>query len=608
MRTPPDPTKFAGQWDRGETFAKPHREKRAEVLREMVGRHFDPSDSTQRPINVVRNTVELLVPQIVDDTPKVRVTTRRVRHRAEADLLAVSLEHLADEIELAETLEEAIVDALLSPMGVVFTGLKAGGDILDVEGASFDNGQPFAVVVDYDDYCCDPTARHPRQVGWEGHRFTVAREAAVEGRVYGKDPEEYQPGEEPYASVATRDEAAEIIGGLGVRRSGDEGRDQGGVEDLPGERKPEDFEFEEKIELLHIAFYAHDCTYIGVIPADKGSREKWLRWEKHDGPEKGPYHKLWFQHVPKSPIPLAPVTGWLDLHEAIRKVVNKTVKQMLKQKRVFPYTRGTGQDDSRTIKQASDGEFVPVDDSKNVGQFDIGGVAGENYEALGFLNEAANRETGNTQLLAGLDASDTATESQNKQANMNARIRRFVNRTTRFAQRIMRTLGWYIHTDPLFQHPVARRIPGGEWVQLVYDAAAREADFFDLTFTIERYSMGGNMDPAVRARRVVEYLGVLGNLMPLIMAGVVSQQGVLRVGREEFGIDSIDDLIPDPALQAATEGVYAGAGPPALGQMPGQPPGQPQHPGGAPAPGRNGTASGLSIHQRQSAVAPRAPY
>ncbi|MFP3386102.1 hypothetical protein, partial [Tritonibacter sp. SIMBA_163] len=105
----------------------------------------------------------------------VSVTSNFLAYRPYAEILGLATNHLANEIQLRDTLRMAITDAIFT-CGWIKTGISTRGETLDIDGVGHDVGQPYADRVDPDDMTVDPWARRLEEAIFVGNRYRIAKE------------------------------------------------------------------------------------------------------------------------------------------------------------------------------------------------------------------------------------------------------------------------------------------------------------------------------------------------------------------------------------------------------------------------------------------------
>jgi hypothetical protein len=151
------------------------RRARLAMMAQTVGRFYraerQAGDGKAAPINLMYQAVSTLIPNLVFNDPKVKITTPILAYRDYAELLSMAVDYTTEKINFRDTLRKVIFDAIFMA-GFVKTGIAAGDD-LHHDGGDTSLGRPFAERVDPDDMILDPMARDWDEQAFIGNRFRV---------------------------------------------------------------------------------------------------------------------------------------------------------------------------------------------------------------------------------------------------------------------------------------------------------------------------------------------------------------------------------------------------------------------------------------------------
>jgi hypothetical protein len=154
------------------------RRARAAFMAQMVGRFYrrDKGDGADKasPINLIYQAATTLIPNLVFNDPRAKVTTDLLAYKDYAELLGLAVDQTVRKLKLRDTLRAAIMDAIFMA-GFVKTGLAVGDDVLMFEGSQVPIGRPFAERVDPDDMVLDPMARSWDEQAFVGNRYGWTR-------------------------------------------------------------------------------------------------------------------------------------------------------------------------------------------------------------------------------------------------------------------------------------------------------------------------------------------------------------------------------------------------------------------------------------------------
>lgn len=577
---------------------KPFRDRRKDNFKMYAGPYYgDESADSPADKNGGRSIVNLIA-QTVDNyhavLAPVSVTNQFQAKQGmlvgEAMKLSKAVDNIyQDESVCQEVGDPCIFDALAGGMGIAVVGLKAGSDILDVDGANYDNGKPFVEYIDPDDYIVDSSARRWSERLFEGHRYRVPIQ-------YLKDNNLYPP------DVIARMSA--VGDGAAGPRTGDR------VEEITKESRHEKDALLKQVELIDLILYLDDQAVDVTITAKAlegggdDADEEPLSVRPYQGPPRGRYVRLAPLIIPSNIQPQALATVVADQHIVADRLAAKMARQMLRNKKVLAYSRAVSED-AIAVTSAGDGDSIAVDDVTQMKEMEFGGVITDFYGAIEFLFNVFNHQSGQVQQLGGSgesNSSGTATEASILQGNLQTRLSRFKEQVERFFEEISAKLAWYIVTDPMIQTPVNIRMQGGASIDLEYSAETRRGDFLDFNYNV-RVSRAKKMSPEVRTQRIIELLtNVVPVVVQLALQGVVKFTETMAVILDSMDMTDLEACFNDPMMAMQTAAMMAptlqgaGKGQPAP-QQPGQAQGQPSPAG----PGRPGQPPGSAQPARTAA-------
>lgn len=512
------------------------RRARYKMLAQYVGPFYaknkggagDSEEKKASPINLMYNAVTTMVPNLVYNNPKCKITSQILPFRQYGENLGLAVNHLGKRIDLKMTLRKVITDALFCA-GFVKTGLGDGGSTVVIDGVTHVVGQPFADRVDPDDMVIDPGARDWDEMAFVGNRFRLRRDDAMEGGLY--DPDKLKQLSSRYQlNSGFKTEASALQGDGGLTMQSYQ-------------------EIADYVDLVEIYLPAEQL--IVTLPYGPGhSDSDILRVVEYEGPDKGPYHMLGFAYVPDNVLPVPPASIWYYLHILSNRIARKIGRQAERMKRLLAF-EGQAEEDAQELMDADDGETVRVDHIDAVKEINLGGTTDDAYKYQAWVEEQFSKQAGNIDQLAGNSAdAPTATQSQMLAANQQIRLADQQNIVYDFTADVMGDLAYFIHTDPLIELPLARRVNGVDQ-QVTYSPEMRDGDFFDYFLTIIPYSMA-RQDPNVRLKRIMDFIAT--NIPALAMAfqqlgPMFNLEGAVNLVLREMGIEEADELINSQLLQ-----------------------------------------------------------
>jgi len=527
------------------------RKARTMFIRQFVGQYYDAQAGTigTEPLNLIFNAIRVLVPNIVFNFPKHVVTTPFLAQREYGNMLGLALSQQDKQLKIRDLYRRAIVDALFT-MGISKTGIAdSGSAIYFDEDDQIDPGTVYTELVDFDNFLFDPAARRLEDALYLGDRMCVPRQGLLESGLYDnalieKLPRAYSPerGEKRVESLSMRSVSPEETGAL-----------------------------EDMVEIAEL--WVPRAQALVTVPACEGySADDYLRVTDFNGPNSGPYSFLRFTPpVPNNPLPVALVGIWYDLHVMANRMTHKIMTQADRQKDVIGYKRSAA-DDAQEALDARDGEAVAMDDPEGVKTFSFGGQQRSNEAHIDQLQSWFNMMAANPQGVGGVSMdAGSATEASILQNNASVTLEDMKDAVYQFSAEEAGKRAWYLHTDPLLEVPLTRRVktpgiviqtPAGpmmqpaeeQEVQVMLTPEARSGDFLAFTFSIEPESMG-RVDSAKRQQAAMEFA------VKVIPAAAQAAQVCMQMGvpfsfarfvsrmAEQAGITWMDEVFQDPEFQ-----------------------------------------------------------
>lgn len=523
------------------------RDMRERVIRAYAG--VMAEDQTQDPVivNLVEQAVDTLHPQLTYDDPHCNVEPVGSSSLSGAAMIRkLSSERTARDIGLGDIHSQAVLDALLGPMAICRTGLRAGPERYNVRGREFRQGIFYAALIDFDDYVIDQGARNDSECIFEGHRYRIPRSIALDSDLYDNS----------------------VIENLPVLKLGK--MEQGQVEGLEG-WMGDPYRLVEMIELWDIAVYLGDCTLICTLTdviTDKWCRKPYEYW----GPDTGPYVKLSFSRIPNVAIPKIFGARIMPISDAINQATDKVVDDIVTEKTTYAYAAGE-EDFADAMRLARNNEWIKTDNPEKVKTMTSGGIKQETIGAISFLRDCFNSASMSPDILGGTkDQSGTATGASILQGNAVVRLKRMQRQSQTFLTKIFRHIAWYKDSDSQLQETVVARLPGDISVELQNTAQLREGAFADFNYEVDAYATQP-MDPVMR---LAKFLELLPQIPVLAQLGPDPFGKIMHVAAQALEMPELDDISPDAAFMQIKDQL--------AGMVPQAPQGQPVQPAQGPKP------------------------
>lgn len=508
---------------------RPFRENRHKALREYVGKNYGDSGSQSRVyLNLIDLAMSIYVRQLVAQNPQALVTTRFPTLKRDSYEIEIALNHSIQEMDLAQSLQDCAVEAMLS-VGVLKIGLNSDG-IMEDNDSRFEVGSIFASTVGFDDLVFDMSAFSWGSVSFIGDRYRLPYDLVMD-----------MPGVDRKVRDQIKPTSKNVLD--------NEDRDS----DLSGDRRDPD-EIEDHVDLwdIYLPRSRQVLTFCGDFAGDHLYMPlKVVNWE---GPENGPYHRLSFMDLPGNVMPLPPVAGWYDLHRLTNVLFGKLANQAQRQKNIG-LVRAGGEQDATNVINANDGDVIKSDDPQRFQEVNFGGIDSNNMAFMIHAFDRFKELAGNLDMLGGLSPqADTAMQDQLIAQNASKRIAAMQDRMNEFVRGVVKSIAWHLYYDPLIELPLAKRIEGTDIeVPFTYTNEDREGDFLDFNFTIEPYSMHHH-SPGSRMQMLDSMMEKAMAMMPFMQPQGMSidMAKYFKLMAKYSSMPEIGELIvsqePDPEL------------------------------------------------------------
>jgi hypothetical protein len=471
--------------------------------------------ASPHPINLIERGLSILIPYLVMTNPQITISSFIKEYRPYAKITELAFTHLFKKIKFAKaTLRPLVRDALLG-LGIVKTGIMKSHEV-ELFGYTHDVGQVYSDVVDMSDYIGDVTATSFEGFELEGNRYRMP--LAVAKALFPKHADSLKSS---FVLHGEKDKnRPERITKSGIL----------------------DGMYDSLREMVELYDYWIPDEEV-ILTVDPRS-EKILAEREYDGPEGGPYDKLYFKDFPGSVIPIPPVWHWLDLDTIINIIINKMRIQAESQKVNMAY-EGDAADDADRLASAGDREAVKVSNVEGIKQIEWPGIDPNYYNWINYLEGQYSLQGMNLYTLGGrASGAETLGQEQMLMANSSKAVDDMFTQVYDTTASIGHKVAWHWWNDPLVQVPMIRRLEGYGEIDVVYDKTSRKGDFWDFGFDIEPYSMH-RLNPAIAYQRM---LGLLGQwILPSAQIGaqqgaVINVPGATKKLAKLAGVKELDDI------------------------------------------------------------------
>ena len=531
------PRRFQEVVKRGFERMRIYRLAQAMFVKEYAGQYYSRKSGMtgDEPLNLLFTTIRTMVPNLVMRNGMSEVTTSVAAQRAYGELLGLALDDLHISNDQKSMLRAAVVDAFFG-MGLAKTGISASGEMLLLGDQTVDPGQIYTKLVGVGDFVMGPVCTHMKESPFLGDRIRVPRQVMLDTDGYDHD----------------------LVMKLPVSKYGDHNR----TEEISKQNMSqiEMMDLQDYVDVVEL--WVPDANALVTIPDPyQLVTDEYIRATDYYGPKEGPYTELSFTPpVPKNPLPVAPVSLLYDIH----RIANRTFKRMMdqadRQKDILVYNPAVA-DEAQDVGEAQDGDTIAMTDPSMAKIFSYGGVNRNNEAMLQEMQTWYNYMAGNPDQMAGNmtkgtgNPKESATRTSVLQTNASISIEDSRDILYDFAARISRKEAWYLHTDPLINIPLTKRLTGGQRVELRLTPEQRNGDFLRFTFNIAQRSMS-RLAPDIRARRIMEFVT---NVMPALFNSAMLamqvgmpfnlQRSATDIAKEQGILEDIIDWFDDPDFE-----------------------------------------------------------
>lgn len=504
--SPKDLARLRSAMTRSRTQLQPFREKRLAAVRQFVGFNYSDDGAADRvPINLLELLITTYARQLVPNDPQAGVTTRNRQLKPMAKTFELRVNDELKHMDFGESLRRVVIDSLFS-VGIMKVGI-AVGDPVEIDGEQVYAQTVYADPVDLDDWVHDMSARTFSEARFCGNRYRMPLEEIRDNPMFDSKVRKL---------VAPSTE--QTVNETGDPRIYQVSRSTYGA-------GGEDADIQQQGELWDV--WCPEANAVVTIWSDGyhpllGEDMKPLRVVEWTGPDCGPYHMLAMMDVPGQVMPLSPVANTLDLHELANQLYRKVARQAERQKTILAYRSGTEKDADR-VRNAEDGEAVKMDSPDKAKELRFGGVDNNNFAFLLQLREQFSYFAGNLDAIAGLGPqADTLGQDRLIAASASKRLSEMGDRTIRFTRKVLRSIGYWLWSDPVGEKTLVKRVKGTDIeIPVEWKPGLRRGNYLDYEIEVAPYSFV-EASPQAKANFLIQYL----QQVALPLAGQMEQQGV----------------------------------------------------------------------------------
>jgi hypothetical protein len=489
----------------------PALEKRQKLLALWASGFFDTSYGREHLINLIDRGVFTIVPYLVEGNPKILVESNMGNARPWAFTTQLALNFLLNKMNFAESV--LIPAAINSMFGAGITRTFTEYDrVINLKDDVIKYGRHTVRVIDDADYIGDVAAKTRSDFVLEGDIYKLPTE-------YAKDLFSKHADDISSDGKLTSEYHPEKISN--------------------GQWDINKLSLREYTTFIDLYLYDEGTT-ITIMPYGKAA--KILHEVEEDGPGNSPYDFLGYKFFPGTTYPIPPAWAWHDL-DVTMNILAKTAREQAESQKDLLFVPPGNEKLGKQITNAKNLDIMELATSGEIRKESLGGVNPDNYNWLGFAEQAFTKTGANPDVLAGRGAqAPTLGQEQMVFTNASRIVNNMSTRWHTFMTSIINKLAWKIWTDPKEYIPLIHHVPGVGDLPKVFAPSDRVGDFYDFIFKITPYS-------AQRTPPDVMYQKLLGFMAQWILPTYqfAAQQGaeldvpeVTRIMSEYIGLENFN--------------------------------------------------------------------
>lgn len=474
------------------TAMEPFRRVRRELIKDYVGSWYSEAGSDNKVlVNLINQTARIYTISLAANNPKVLVSTPRSDSIAFARRFEINLNNLISDMSLDQTFRSIVLDAFFClGCGVVMmrdTDTRFHGLLESEEDVWLDPGQPWFNRVSFDDLILDMPAKELSKMRYCGHRYRADYEKVMN-----------EPGYSKKAKEKLKATDRQIQDSVGAAR--DLATDDAGARDD---------DLKEMVWLMDL--WIPENNSIVTMAWDQDHVEPLIERE-WTGSQSGPYKFLSLGDTPDNVIPTSPAINLKGMHDLLNRL-HRRMEQDSDAHRVVNTYSPLGAEDANKIRTADRNDWIKMNNPKDIGQVEVGGVDQRDMALATFLQQEFDRFAGNLQAMGGLGAqASTVGQEELIYGQLSKNVADMRLGVVNFAAECILDLGRLMWDDQALEIKSSMTV-GNTGIQVRSDWTPdyRVGEFEDYQFRVEPYSMVFKTPQ----QHLQEYFQVLREIAPL---------------------------------------------------------------------------------------------
>jgi hypothetical protein len=527
--------------DRAEWFRDQHMHTPKELREWFCGQSYREGWGQDHPENAVHAYVSMVLPRIIHDNPKVRVTSARPSvQRTACMAIKAALNRWSRMTRVRGTVERIATDMLMGwGVGLVVNEAKSSERQWDASGPYL----PRLYRIDPERFFMDPAAQHREEARFMGHVWVADKEDLL--------------------LRAELDETwnKEAIEALGTNNGVDELRDG---RDVPERRELAIYEIwvpelhEAAAELLDEAM--DESLFNGTIytiakyqgGSDKCECEFIRRPLPYYGPSTGPYVVFGAFSVPNDPYPLSPIVACRDQIQYCNDMAKSQQENQKRYKRILV-------GDAKNPKFLQDVVNAPDMyvfaeaglDARSLAPVEIGGSTNQHIQSVETAKERLDRALGMSDAMRGnIAGSASATEVAVAESASTMRIAHLKRAFQDSVDTVFRNVGWYMFHDGRIVLPVGGEdVRGTGMEDPVFQGGLKVGTWEDMQIDVDAYSMERTSEMLAQKRAIETFQVITQAAQAIPAMPWVKWRDLLSFLGDAQNVPQMQDFIDESVLQ-----------------------------------------------------------
>ena len=535
-----DATSLFAEIEHAEALRDAHVSAMGEQVDKFTGPHYTGGGGEYVPENHYYEYVSLMVPRLIFDNPRVRVTSRRAGTQKDvAAALRHGLNRWCRDSDVRKLLTLIATDCLFN-FGVLLITEEINQTMSSHEQTEAKSKPMWPTVtrIPQKRFFVDPLATNIQEARFVGHKWV-------------RDKEDLLSEAKNNPDAGWNAQAIELIS-EGTGLDGLDGR-----EDAPDRGEIVAYEIwvpeiaEDSSVGVDEGFHGTIYTLAvgGDTTEDERKTEMIREPRAYYGPRWGPYVFFGMYPVPDSIYPLSPIIAVEGQVDDLNAHVLAASHSAENYKRLI-FTDSSDPRLPQKVKE-SDGYVIPVQglNQQKMVQAEIGGMTQTQMAYIESARDRLDRNSGIQEAQRGnVEGRGTATEVQIAEQAATIRLAFQKQQFQDAVERALRTVAWYLYYDDRIAFPLGQEAANDlgmidPWLVGGSHDDESGATFDDLELEIEPYSMERTTEGTLQ-RQAREVLELISNIAPMIpQTPYVNWAELLTMLGDSMNVPDLDKYI-----------------------------------------------------------------